>query len=78
MLGKKIVTIYKSVEGCLGVGLFRSILAVQDDKKIYMPVKTLQLEFEFLSLTPSALLSSVAFLYWMAKEKGIILPEGDD
>lgn len=73
LLGEKIITVYKSVNGFLGVGLFRNILAVQDEKEIYMPVRVITLECEMLSLTPECLLAGIIVLYHMAKESEISL-----
>jgi len=73
MLGKRIITVYHSINRNLGIGLFQKMLAVQDDNEDYMVHRVLRLSYEMLSETPASLLYSISLLHKTAEERGIDL-----
>lgn len=70
-VGKDFVTIFKTEDGELGLGLCDKLLTPKNKTKVFKPIYRTRLEVEMLSVTPKYLLKIVKELHRRAEEKGL-------
>ena len=76
-LDKPVVTVFKSRDWHLGIGLFNMIMVAEEQGKEYKPFKRMNLDFVMLNKTPKEILCGTIEAYKMIEGKGYEI-KGDD